>query len=171
MTKEIDPRDWLRYDKDSGQFYWKKTTGRAIADEVAGTVSSFGYVKISLQGKKYMGHRLAWLYVHGRWPIGMIDHMNGVKNDNRIANLRDVTRSVNAQNRRTATAANALGVLGVGFRNGVYSAAIMLNKKHIFLGNFNTKEEAAAAYLAAKKLIHSGYVPESSHQQMSKEPT
>lgn len=107
-----------------------------------------------------MAHRLAWVHVHGSWPAGDIDHINGDKLDNRIANLRDVTRSVNKENMRSARGDNKVGLLGVHVRRQnttrPYVASIRVSGKLIHLGAHNTPEAAHAAYLEAKRRLHSG---------------
>ena len=98
--------------------------------------------------RQYKAHRLAWFYVHGEWPDGEIDHINWVKNDNRICNLRVVTHSENMQNTRRQDK-------GVTFKRGYWRARISLNKHQIFLGHFKNKEDAIAARKAAELKYHS----------------
>lgn len=89
-------REVLDYCPDSGEFTWKVYRGRcAKVGSKAGTLKPTGYVAIILFGKWYGAHRLAWLHVHGAWPNGDIDHINGCPSDNRIANLRDVSKNMN----------------------------------------------------------------------------
>lgn len=91
--------DLLHYDPTSGAFYWKKTRGHSIAGAVAGSIGSGGYRRITIAKTPYLAHRLAWLFIHGESPVGWIDHINGDRDDNRAANLRDVTPQQNASNR------------------------------------------------------------------------
>jgi len=149
----------LKYDAHSGVFIWLVDRGRkAKAGAVAGCIRPDGYRSIIICGRSYRAHRLAWLYVHGKWPVLDIDHLNGNGDDNRIANLRDVTTSVNCQNQRRATVKNVSGVLGVSFhkRTGKYQAKIKLDGKSIYLGLFATPELAGDAYLQAKRSLHPG---------------
>lgn len=149
----------LDYNLESGLFHWRTyTSGQIRAGDVAGGLSAFGYVRVKINGKRYMAHRLAWLYIHGNWPQGDIDHINGDKTDNRIANLRDVPAVTNQQNRRAATKRNATGFLGVSARSDRqgFRAQIYVNKRQVFLGNFDTAESAHAAYLLAKRSLHEG---------------
>jgi hypothetical protein len=82
-------RKRLRYDAETGLFTRRVGSGHAHAGDMAGSVHSTGYVRICIDGGRYTAHRLAWLYVHGVWPSGQIDHINRNRSDNRIANLRE----------------------------------------------------------------------------------
>ena len=106
----------------------------------------------------YMLHRLAWLYVAGKWPDGVIDHIDGDKGNNRFANLRDVTVSVNGQNQKRAMPHNGCGFLGVTFAKKVqrYRANINIDGRGRSLGYFDTPEEAHAVYLQEKRRHHAG---------------
>ena len=93
----------------------------------------------------------------GAWPKGDIDHINGKRDDNRIANLRDVPRAVNRQNVLRARADNRVGLIGVkASRNGTYEARIGVNGKYLHLGTYRTAEAAHAAYVSAKRQHHIG---------------
>lgn len=144
----------LAYQPDSGVFTWKKTGA------IAGGPNFDGYIKIKVHQRWYLAHRLAWLYVHGIWPTQLIDHINGDRVDNRIANLRDVSNSVNRQNARTANADSKTGILGVTLRKSKskprYQAQIAVNGKNKYLGMFDTEGEAHQAYLMAKREVHIG---------------
>jgi hypothetical protein len=113
---------------------------------------------MNIDRKNYLGHRLAWFYVNGVWPVGDIDHINGNRSDNRIANLRDVAVSINRQNLGRATSRSKTGRLGVFFNtHGLpFRAAIHIHGRQIHLGNFATVEDASAAYVEAKTLLHAG---------------
>src|SRR4051812_40825019 len=97
----------LVYSPESGLFTRR---GR-----VAGTTYR-GRINIFIDYRGYLAHRLAWLYVHGRWPIGDIDHIDGNASNNAISNLREVSRSVNMQNQRRARSDSRTGLLGVQVR-------------------------------------------------------
>jgi hypothetical protein len=152
-------RKLLDYDQETGVFTWKRLRrqGRARVGDAAGAVNGAGYRQIgfALYGAKQC-HRLAWLHVYGRWPVGEIDHINGDKLDNRISNLRDVSRKQNQQNQRLPPRNNQSGFLGVckDARQG-FKATLMNNKQSIYLGSFKTPEEAYEAYLKAKRELHS----------------
>ena len=96
-------RQLLDYAPETGRFYWRKQRGSAAAGSEAGTWHSHGYRVINIDGVAYYAHRLAWLYVHGEHPAGEIDHINAIPADDRIANLRQCSRSENARNTRRRT--------------------------------------------------------------------
>lgn len=150
----------LRYDPLSGALYWRVCAARrVVVGEEAGCVNRFGYRVVRLDNRLYRAHRLAWLLSYGEWPQGDLDHVNGLRDDNRLRNLREVGRAGNAQNIRNARPQSKTGVLGVSVHRGTgrYRAAISYPgtpSKH--LGLFDTVEEASAAYLAAKRVLHLG---------------
>ena len=101
----------LTYDKDTGVFLW---VGGVRNGRVAGSLDEYGYIRISIKRKKYRAHRLAWLYCYGRFPEFEIDHINRIKTDNRICNLRDVSSSKNSENTKIRSD-NKSGVKGVSW--------------------------------------------------------
>jgi len=143
----------LLYNPETGIFTWTYSASRYPPGSRAGALHKYGYRWISITGKKVAAHRLAWLYVHGKWPEHQIDHINGKKDDNRIANLRDVTASVNALNIHKPTAKNKTGFRGISIDRGKYRADICTRPKRHFLGRFDTLEEAKAAYDACKRKL------------------
>jgi hypothetical protein len=154
-------RGLLDYEPETGVFRWQVTRGRlAKAGAVAGTVNSRGYIRIMVNGTTFMAHRLAWLHTYGAWPKQQIDHINGDRANNRIANLRDVSQSTNQQNQLRAQKNNTSGFLGVSWHkaNKRWGAKIWANGQRLFLGLFDTADEAHAAYLAAKLQLHPGDV-------------
>jgi hypothetical protein len=123
----------------------------------AGYLNADGYVVIEVAGQAQLAHRLVWLMHHGAWPEGEIDHKNGVRNDNRIDNLRDVARVTNTENRRLATTGSASGFLGVSIHHtGKFRARIRADGVLKSLGLFETPEDAHAAYVNAKRRLHKG---------------
>jgi hypothetical protein len=148
-------REVLTYDPVSGAF--QRRNSRRIRP-LAGTINTPGYSVIKIDKKLYAAHRLAWLYVHGVWPSGLIDHINGIRTDNRIANLRDGSDGLNQQNMRKAQVNSKSGLLGAHAdkRTGRWQANIMANRRAHRLGTFATAEEAHAAYLEAKRRLHKG---------------
>lgn len=104
----------------------------------------------------YGAHRLAWLYVHGEHPENQIDHINGDPSDNRISNLRKATQLENAQNRRRPQKNNEHGSLGITYdsRKKLWRARIGVNGKRKYIGKYKSQEEAAQAYIEAKRLLH-----------------
>lgn len=147
----------LSYNRDSGIFTWKVKKnsygGTIVEGSIAGTLKD-GYVQIRCDQKQYRAHRLAWLFEYGEFPKNgfEIDHINGVRSDNRIANLRLATRSQNNMNTGESKS-NSSGKKGVHFAKDIkkWHARIVINRKTILLGNFLTKEEAIQARENAEK--------------------
>lgn len=149
-------RELLSYDPSTGIFRWNVSRGGPYcAGKTAGTPHCKGYVSITLLGKSYLAHRLAWLYVHGQWPEEQIDHVNGVRNQNNIDNLRKATPAEQQQN-LTIRKNNKSGYAGVSWsaKKQRWAAHIRVNKKSKYLGYFDTAEEAAGAYKKAKAEHH-----------------
>lgn len=152
-------KELLRYDPDTGVFTWavKRPASRARVGDVAGHKSARGYLVISLCSTQEYAHRLAWLYVHGAFPSKGLDHIDGDKLNNRIANLREATQAQNLQN--IGSRRNSTGYTGVRIRSDrsagkLFAAQIMVNRKNINLGYFDTPEEAHEAYLKGKAELH-----------------
>lgn len=152
--------DVLDYNPDTGHFTWLVSLKSGSAGKRAGHLKkNKGYRYIEVYGKTYAEHRLAWLFVNGSEPKDQIDHINGVKDDNRISNLREAT---NAQNRSNTRSTNKHGLKGVAYKpwikNKPWQASITNNKKVIYIGCFATKEEAHFAYLAKAKELMGDFV-------------
>lgn len=155
----IDIQDSISYEPESGLFTWNVSRGRVKAGDIAGSTHVNGYQRVFINGTEHLCHRLAFEAVHGEIPAGfVIDHINGNRGDNRANNLRAVPRSINAQNRKKASSHSKTGILGVTFHKGAgrFLAQIKTLKKDMHLGYFDTKEEASAAYIRAKKDLHVG---------------
>ena len=146
-------RELLNYSEATGQFTWRANRRRVDAGDVAGTLHINGYVYVTVDYRRYRAHRLAWLYVYGSWPTKDLDHINRDKKDNRISNLREVSKSENQQN-RPLNSNNKSGFMGVSWnkKNRCWQAHIRTNGKSRNLGSYKTPAEAGAAYLAAKRL-------------------
>ena len=112
--------------------------------ETAGNLCN-GYVELSVDGRVYRAHRLAWFYAYGVWPSGKLDHWDLNKTNNAIGNLRDATQSQNGGNNRMRKH-NSLGFKGVTRHGDKFKAAVMINRKRIHLGVFETPEQAAEVY-------------------------
>jgi hypothetical protein len=155
-------RELLDYDAITGVFTWRpdrQGVRRNRRGVVAGGVDSYGYVRIKVDGSRIGAHRLAWMHVHGAPPADQIDHIDGNRTNNAIANLRDVPAVVNRQNIRLPKAGNKTGLLGVcapKYEGCRYLAMICHNGKKIRLGYFDTPEQAHSAYIAAKREYHAG---------------
>ncbi|HGL5074088.1 HNH endonuclease [Burkholderia multivorans] len=150
----------LAYDPVTGIFVWRQSTSnRAPIGSIAGTMQPNGYLRIAIDGVRMYAHRLAWFYVNGEWPLSDVDHIDGVRTNNAIANLRDVSRSVNMQNQRRARSNNhTSGLLGVTWsaRRHRWVAQIKVDGLHKGIGYFDDAESAHQAYLAAKRELHAG---------------
>ena len=146
----------LSYNPETGVFVWLIRPSKAVkAGMVAGCIEKrIGYSTIGIKGKIYKAHRLAWLYVHGEWPTGLIDHINGQKADNRIANLRVVLADGNSQNVRKPNRRNKSGFMGVIFFQNKWRATMSYKGKTKWLGDYATPEEAHQVYLEAKRRYH-----------------
>ena len=146
----------LDYDQDTGVFTWKVNRRSVTAGQVAGYLRQTGYVVIRLFGKPWMAHRLAWLWMTGDPPPKYLDHINGLRSDNRIANLRAADPMLNAQNTRRANVRNESGFWGVSRSGKKFIARIRAEKKLYTFGPFLTRHEAHEAYLKAKRALHKG---------------
>jgi hypothetical protein len=146
-------KELLDYNPETGDFIWKVTPCNSIkAGSIAGSTNHDGYHRIKINRINYASHRLAWLYVHGQFPQGELDHINGIRNDNRIANLREISRIANVQQRKKSWGKS--GYMGVYANHGKWRVAIQVDKKTITIGNFSCPKEASEAYIAAKAKYH-----------------
>ncbi|MCI1050060.1 HNH endonuclease [Stenotrophomonas maltophilia] len=148
-----DVRDKYDYNPDTGVFVFR--AGKK-AGMVCGAVHPDGYLLIAVKNKCQRAHRMAWLYVHGEHPAGEIDHINGVRDDNRIANLRVTDRRGNMQNQHGPKKNSRCSSVGVGYRpkTGQYVARIQTVGGRLYLGCFRNELDASNAYQAAKKIYH-----------------
>lgn len=153
-------RELLDYNPETGIFTWRvPRQGIIKLGCAAGSLGTNGYIKICCDGWTHLAHRLVWLYMYEEWPTYNMDHVNGMRNDNRRTNLRDVPHAVNMQNKRAPAANTSSGFLGVyptprGGRK--FRACIGVNGTSVYLGCFLTAEAASVAYLSAKRLLHQG---------------
>lgn len=146
-------RELVDYDPATGIFRRRVSTSpRALAGQVCGDLDSKGYVRLRVDKKRYLAHRLAWLYTHGAWPEDQIDHINGERTDNRISNLRPATNTENLRN-SSGRARSASGLKGVSVAcgNGRWRARIRAEGREKQIGVFSSEQEAKAAYDAAAK--------------------
>ncbi len=149
-------KELLSFEPSTGTFIWLVNRGRSKKGTIAGSTNSKGYRTLKLKGKDYKVYRLAWLYYYGYWPEASIDHINRLKYDNRIANLREATNSENGQN-LSSPKYNSTGYPGVSKNWNKWMAKITLNGISKYLGTFDTPEEAHLAYLKAKDELHPFY--------------
>jgi hypothetical protein len=166
---------FFRYDGETGAIFWRTRTADTFrmspifSQEIvcrrwnstrsgnrADSISGNGYrqVNVSWDGKKkcLIAHRIVWALTYGVWPIDQIDHINGIRSDNRLSNLRAVTASQNQQNLGKMSN-NTSGICGVNWKKDCkkWRAEIQVNGKYFYLGMFPTIEEAAAARAAASR--------------------
>jgi hypothetical protein len=150
----------LSYDSRTGIFKWKSRAAPHVPKgSKAGSLDkSSGYVRIIISGRKYRAHRLAWLIVYGSFPPEQIDHINGIKHDNRIINLRAVTNAENSRN-KSLCISNKSGHTGICYnkKTNKWKAAIGSNYKNVYLGSFENKEDAIEARRIAE--INYNYHP------------
>lgn len=155
MTIEQQLIDTFLYDPNTGVLRWKRREGQPEA----GSINTEGYIDVTFKGKKYRAHRVAWLITYGKWPDNSVDHINQVKADNRLINLRDVTQAENNRNMqrwsegRWISRFNTSGCTGVYFRKDRqrWRARIKINSVYRCLGCYATKEEAVAARREAER--------------------
>ena len=153
---QSDLKEYLSYESETGIFTWVKSYRNQHIGKRVGSYDKDGYVQIKLKRKLYRAHRLAWLYVHGKFPDSQLDHIDGVRDNNVITNLREVTFAGNAQNQRGSHSDSTYGMLGIDYNKTKkrFRARIQLGGKRITLGGFSTAEDAYAAYIEAKRKYH-----------------
>ena len=154
----------LRYEEDTGKLFWRERPRKFFSSDQYHTIwnkknagnealkaSNQGHLVGSILGKHYISHRVIWAMYYNKWPEKQIDHINGVRNDNRIENLRDVTPQENSRNQKLSTL-NTSGHFGVNYekRRNYWYSLIVVNHKSIYLGSFKNKEDAIAARKAAE---------------------
>ncbi len=154
MKKELTRerlRELLDYDYFTGIFKWRVSRGRGVkAGDVAGTVNGRGYIQIAIDDRRYLAHRLAFLWIKARYPYGDVLHTDGNKTDNRWASLSEGSRAENLKDQKIHSN-NTSGVAGVCWckRDKKWQAQIRINRKQIHLGYFTNKADAIAARQAA----------------------
>lgn len=145
----------IRYDESTGLFTWIKGRQRVASGSAAGCITGNGYCSITIFGRRYYAHRVAWLWFYGRWPNGQIDHIDGNRSNNSIKNLRECSQKENAQNRIGVNKTSSH--IGVSWddENKKWRAQIRVDgigKK--YLGLFDDEVDAANAYINAKAKLH-----------------
>ena len=143
----------LEYKPEAGSWDWFVSKGNQKAGSKAGSIrKSDGYYRIKINGKEYVSHRLAWLYMTGEWPTNEIDHIDLNKLNNKWKNLREATHSQNMAN-VALLSNNTSGYKGVFWhkQNLKWMVQIKVNNKRIYLGSFVNKEDAVEAYKKAAK--------------------
>ena len=156
LTKPTQSRvlELFNFDFNAGVITRRITKNyNAKAGDIVGC-KALGYLQAGIDGKNYQLHRIVWLAYYGRWPIDQIDHINGIRDDNRISNFREVDDSENRKNQRISKA-NTSGSIGVGWHSqrNKWRAYIKLNGKNEHFGLFEFKKSA----IAARKLAEQKY--------------
>jgi hypothetical protein len=138
------------YDAVTGHFTRRTPHNRLPVGSRSGSTLANGYRHIHVDGRRYYEHRLAWLYMTGEWPAEQVDHKDLNRANNAWSNLREATNQTNMRN-GSLRKDNKSGFKGVTWRpdHQRWRATIKTNGKQTHIGNFRTKEEAAAAYDAA----------------------
>jgi len=151
-------RQILLYDSDTGHFYWNIDKRPFVRKgDLAGFTERSGYRSIRISGVAYKAHRLAYLYVFGKWPIE-VDHINCIKSDNRLCNLREATRSQNVSYAKSRS--NTSGIRGVSWHNNAWRVRVQVNGKRIVIGSYVTLEAAERAAKDARLKLHGEFANE-----------
>ena len=142
-------KQFVKYLPETGEFV------RLSTNRLTGKINRDGYIEVQIGRKRYLAHRLAWLWVHNEWPVYNLDHANRIKTDNRIENLRYLTPSQQNQNTNISSL-NVSGYRGVSWDSTVkrWRARIRVNNKKFSLGYFDDPFEAYQAYVKAVPLYH-----------------
>jgi hypothetical protein len=134
--------EYFQYNSETGVLIWMKSPAHKIKiGDVAGYADIHGYLKIQFNGKKYRVHRLAWYLHYEKWPTGEIDHINGIKTDNRINNLKDVTHTENMNNTK-GHREKTYKYYYFNKKYQVWQVKVTIDSKMKHLGNFETEEKA-----------------------------
>ncbi len=145
----------FKYDRKNGLLIRRFNHGKGRVGTSSTAKDRDGYLVVGIHGKLYRAHRVIWLYVHGEWPKNDCDHINRIRDDNRIKNLRDITRSQNKQN-QSVQDSNKCRLKGVYLHKTTmkWCASIGLNNKNIYIGLFETMELAYKAYQDKAAELH-----------------
>lgn len=148
-------KELLHYDEETGVFTWLISPRNNVpSGSIAGQIDNKGYVRIIYKRKLYLGHWLAWFFVYNKWPDNELDHINGNPTDNRISNLRDVTRKQNMENKKIYKT-NKSGYSGVTWHitKKKWCARIGHYGKRLYLGEFDNLKDAIDARIKAENKI------------------
>lgn len=135
----------LRYSPQSGNLFWRVSAGRQKAGSVAGFPDGDDYTNVSIDGQTYKAHRIAWLLYFGHPPVDQLDHINGIRSDNRLINLRSATHLQNCANSRSRS---KCGYKGVSYdpKRAKFFVSIKINGRQKNLGRYNNARQAARVY-------------------------
>lgn len=149
-------RQLFHYDQNTGVVTRLIHRGNRSAGSECGYKDSDGRLYVRIGAKLYLLHRVIWMHVFGAWPSGSIDHIDGDPSNNRLCNLRDVTNSINSQNKRLPCQNNPYLGVSLCATTGRWKARIKIDRREMWIGRFDTPEAAHAAYVAAKRVHHPG---------------
>ena len=144
-------RELLGYEPATGRLSRRVPCRYKREDDIADRASPDGYRRVTVDGRTYLAHRIIWLLVHGQWPSQEIDHINGIRDDNRLMNLREADRTLNARNTHGLRRDNRSGHTGVYPRRGRWEATITEGGVSRYLGHHETVEAAVEAYANARR--------------------
>ena len=159
MITQSELKELLDYNSETGVFTWLKSTTKSVkVGSVAGGKNNRGYMRIGINKKRYLSHRLVWLYVYGYFPKYDIDHINNNPSDNRLCNLREATTPQNQHNVKMMKT-NTSGIKGVCFdkNRNKWMAQLQVNNKRIRLGRFDNLDDAKLAIENARIKYHGKY--------------
>ena len=151
-------KEHLLYNKNTGIFYWNVNRQKIQKGSIAGGLSGEGYIQIRVLGKKMGAHRMAWLLHYGTLPKNQLDHINEIKTDNRIENLREATHSQNMRN-YTHNVKNTSGYKNVVWskKSSKWQVGLRVNGKKKHIGLFNSINEAVEAAQSARQQFHGAF--------------
>jgi hypothetical protein len=139
----------LRYDPDSGEWHWLRSPGKRFKfGDKAGCARGDGYWLIRIEGRLYRAHRLAFLYMTGKWPKNQVDHQDRNPSNSKWNNLRESTQSQNMAN-TIKPRRNISGFKGVSWQSQIGRWQVHVGRHNSYIGVFKTREEAHAAYCKA----------------------
>lgn len=163
MKKELPSREYIaslvEYDAETGVVRWKVAKSKNIrVGAAAGSIQNHGYVSLSIDGRRFYAHRIAWLLTYGEWPCRFIDHINGAGTDNRLSNLRLASNGENQMNAKKRRD-NTSGVRGVYWdkSNTAWMVSIEANGKKVNAGRFKQKEEATRIANELRERLHGDF--------------
>jgi len=151
-------KELVDYNPDTGVFAWKKIRRGVSCNKKVGTVKPNGYIVVLINRKLYRLHRLAWLYMTGKWPDNEIDHINGNRADNRFCNIRQATKAENNWNKKVRKDSTT-GIKNVLYYPNyqTYYVKITANNVSHSFGPFKTKDEAASVAKEKRIEIHKNF--------------
>lgn len=149
MTVETALRDAFTYNPETGDLF-------ASSGNPAGCLTRAGYRQVSYKGEKILAHRLAFLLVTGEWPCALVDHINGIRSDNRWCNLRAASRAENQWNRKLSRDSLS-GVKGVSSNASKWRARLLVRGRLRHLGTYSSPEEAGEVVRLVRDMLHGNF--------------